>query len=649
MIINKGIIQVKQGVEYVSDWKDDNGSCVIEQYISQGRTIVNKQLTGTGFTSYCLSSSTNVILVSPRIRLIQNKISQFNENAERCFYFNREKDKKTDKPLKTIIQLENELTLYFNNCSMMGWPMKLMVTYDSFSKLCDMLEQKFCVDLNTAFLIAVDESHSLIKDIRLKQFCNKNVLSELVSKLFNYQHLLFISATPIIGYVQEIQEFKDNDVDYYELEWSNAAKVTTNVYGCRSALNAFDQIYNLYDKHYDSNGTHVFDAIYGSNGSVVFSYEAVIFLNSIQDIKKILGKYIGKLGLIDVNDVSVICADTKENARVLHSVNKKLNVLASIPKEGEEHKRWWFVSRTAFEGCDFYHTSSSTFVIANYNVDSLSLDIGSDIPQIAGRERSKANLFRNTINIFYTNNNRVISDDAFDAMQRDKMNESLKRISIWNTAQPDCKDTVLKDLADKIERQPNDLYVSTVNGRPEIDKMLLISEQYCRDILKNHQNWYVMQATKKPLYSMQTQELKNALFLVCSSTISHDRIHIIHDYFKNYPSLTEEFFMMLRDEGYNDLAQYFSALPLDRISACGYNTTLLSNEIAYRTMTDNISAVVVTKFTPGQTYTKKEVKSILQSVYDSLGLKMVAKATDLANYISCSEVKRGGQRVILIG
>lgn len=649
MIKNKGKISVEQGIEYLSDWIDENGSYKIEQYISSGRTIVNKKLTGTGFTSYCLISSSDVILVSPRIRLIQNKVSQFNEQEQRCFYFSREKDKLTGKSKKTIDQVEQELLCYYQQCKTMHWPLKLLVTYDSFGKLCDMLEQKFIIDVNATFLICVDESHTLIKDIKLKEYANRGVLADFVRKLFSYEHLLFISATPIANYLQEIPEFKVYDVDYYELEWSNVDKVSSRVYGCRSALHAFDQIYKMYDRQTDANGVHVFDAVYGSNGYVFYSYEAVIFLNSIQDIRKILSKYVNKLGLIDVKDVSIICADTKDNQKVLYAVDKQLTILTDIPKKGEKHRRWSFVTRTAFEGCDFYHPSSSQFVIANYNVDSMCLDISTDIVQIVGRSRMKSNLFRNIIHIFYTNNNRVIGDDEFIAMQKMKMDESLKRISIWNTAHPDCKDTVLKDLADKIERQPNDLYVSTVNGKPEINSMLVISEQYCRDILKNHTDWYVMLAQEKTLYSMQVQQLRDALFLVCSSTITQDRVRITLDYFRKYPEQIDNFFAMMCQEGYNDIARYFSVLPQERIVACGCNTTLMDTEINNRTIGSNVAAVVASKFTPGQTYTKKDVKTILQSVYDSLGLKRVAKATDLTNYISCCEVKRGGQRVILIG
>ena len=50
-----------------------------------------------------------------------------------------------------------------------------------------------------------------------------------------------------------------------------------------------------------------------------------------------------------------------------------------------------------------------------------------------------------------------------------------------------------------------------------------------------------------------------------------------------------------------------------------------------------IGGLVAIKFRKGGIYTAKEVKEILQEVYDELGLNVRAKATDLPNYISCTK------------
>ena len=53
------------GIRYINQWKEfslPNHPC-----------IINKQITGCGFTEYCLTNSDNVILCSPRKILLENK------------------------------------------------------------------------------------------------------------------------------------------------------------------------------------------------------------------------------------------------------------------------------------------------------------------------------------------------------------------------------------------------------------------------------------------------------------------------------------------------------------------------------------------------------------------------------------------------
>lgn len=640
MIINKRIISVTSGVEYISDWKDSSGNYVLDRIITNGKIIINKTVTGCGFTTYSLSNNINTILPCPRTKLIQNKIEQFNKSEQLCYYFNREKG--FDGKQKSFEQLKTEFLLYQDECKKNRCPMKLLVTYDSFCKLADMLET-LNVNISSEFNITVDESHCLIKDIRLKEYCNKSVLSNFIRRLFTYDNVLFISATPIIEYLQEIDEFKNNPVDYYELQWSNVGLVNTRTYNCKSALDAFNQIY----KYYSSKSC--FDVIYMPDGVAYYSSEAVVFLNSVKEIKTILNIFVGK-GIITPNEVTIICADNKENRNALCSVDKRLKVTTSIPKRDEPHTRWTFVTRTAFEGVDFYSLSASTYVIANYNVDSLSLDIASDIPQILGRQRRKDNPFRETIHIFYKDNKRMVGDDEFRGSQQLKMERSQKQISIWNTADACCKEMALENIAKLIASAPNEYYLTTTNDMPEISNLIIMSENYCRDILRNHHQWFIMQSNfNGRTYSMPVQMLKEELCSVCSNTILEDRLRVAYNYFTSCDStLQAEFFIMLRNEGFNDVAYYYNSISPDRILANGFSSTKIDDEINNMDKMCEISAVVASEFVNGQIYSKKEVKEKLQKIYDNLGVKKIAKATDLNDYISCSLAKKDGLKAIRI-
>lgn len=647
MINYKGLIEVNDpSIDYVSNWKDNYGNPIIAQYIKSGKKIIiDKQITGCGFTTYYLTNNENVILVSPRTKLINNKMSKHSG----LFYFNREKDNKTGNPIFSIPELKQDLGYYIQHCYHNRLPMKFLCTYDSFVNMANILENDIKIDIDQKFRIVIDEGHALIKDIKLKQCRNKSVLSDLLNRLFCYSNLLFISATPLKDYLEKINVFQTFDVDYYEMKWSSARVINRIDHKCKGSKDAFDQIYYNFASHTDPQGRHYFDAIYG-NQAVDYSYEAVIFLNDIADIKRILNDYVRKNGLIDVNDITILCAETKENADTLKAVNKNLKYTHDIPREGDPHKTWTFVTSTCFWGVDFCSSCASTFVIANYHVASLSLDIASDIPQIVGRQRIPTNKFRDTLHIFFTNNVSIIDDNEYRECQKEKLNESREQIGIWEDAKPERKDRALANLNKLIAGDPNALYVSTVSGKPEIDDLLLVAENYSRDIIKNHLSWFIRSRNNVNNigFNPTTEHMKNDLHGVLSLKPTIERMKIVYNYFLQYPDQRTEFYQMLRIEGLNDIAAYFSELSLVRIAANGFDPSKMDNEIAYMRSGKDISSLVASKFESGRTYSKKEVKEGLQKIYDALGLKKKAKATELSGYIDCEVKKSNGSCAIHI-
>ena len=652
MIVDRGIIKISPGIEYITQWVDENGQYIISRYLSSGKQIINKSVTGCGFTTYCLLNNENVILISPRITLIKNKIEQINKPKNKLlFYFDRElspsSKKKSDKKTEKLIE---DLFNYCTKCVKTNTPIKLLVTYDSFSILATILEKDFGYDISNNFRLVIDESHTLIKDIKLKEYSNKCVLSNFIRNLFHYSNLLFITATPIIEYISQIPEFMANKVEYIELAWDNIAPVNTRKFGCKNPVDAFDKIYSNYIKHKDSSGRLYFDAIYYGNSESAYSYEAVIFLNSVLDIKRIVNKYVNKLGCINVSDITIICANSAENRSILKKTNENLEITTSIPKEGDPHTVWTFVTRTAFEGVDFYSPCASTFIIANYNVECLSLDIASDIPQIIGRQRLKTNPFRNTLNIFYTNNVSIISEEAFQEYRKRKMEYSQMQMDVWRETKDNLKDIALTNLTCTINTYPNDLYLKTINGYPEIDNLIILSENYSRDVQRNHQTWYSIQPAE-PVINMLGQkinELKAKLDDIEGEKKTRDRIRLVLDYVLKYSELKIGILKMLSETHYGDIARYFNDLPLDKISALGCDPWKLDQEMKNLTDKKDLHELVELVFERGETYLVKDVKWMLQEIYDRAGILKVAKATDLPSYISCKAVQKNKRKAYKI-
>ena len=66
-------IKVPKGVRYINQWEGFR--------LPDEPSIIDKQITGCGFTEYCLTNSDNVILCSPRKILLENKAEQHKDTV----------------------------------------------------------------------------------------------------------------------------------------------------------------------------------------------------------------------------------------------------------------------------------------------------------------------------------------------------------------------------------------------------------------------------------------------------------------------------------------------------------------------------------------------------------------------------------------
>jgi hypothetical protein len=80
-------IIVPKGIRYIGEWKEFNLDIDDKPY------ILNKVLTGCGFTEYCLTNPEDIILVSPRRFLLENKEEQ---HSKEVYYFRNDNETSTD-------------------------------------------------------------------------------------------------------------------------------------------------------------------------------------------------------------------------------------------------------------------------------------------------------------------------------------------------------------------------------------------------------------------------------------------------------------------------------------------------------------------------------------------------------------------------
>ncbi len=175
--MNKTILEVPVGVRYISQW---NGF-----RLNDFPHILDKKIPGCGFTEWCITNNEDTILCSPRKILLQNKYDQHRKDVflvvnEYEKIIDSGKDlvsRKPSLPKKDQIELTKEqkeeffkkltenLKYYIEGRAKQGKPAKILVTYDSFSLVYDILH--FAM-IETRFQVIVDEFQSIFTDSRFK-------------------------------------------------------------------------------------------------------------------------------------------------------------------------------------------------------------------------------------------------------------------------------------------------------------------------------------------------------------------------------------------------------------------------------------------------------------------------------------------------
>jgi hypothetical protein len=168
-------IVIPKGIRFINEWEGYR----LEDYPFPH--ILNKVLTGCGYTEYCLRNNQPLVLISPRIFLIENKEDQHpgevfrvkNEVEKMTNYEADVKDEaaRADKKdlfseetkLERIEALKWHIREYTYACATQKKTPKILVTYDSFRHVKDALG-----DLIKSYQVVVDEFQSIFIDARFK-------------------------------------------------------------------------------------------------------------------------------------------------------------------------------------------------------------------------------------------------------------------------------------------------------------------------------------------------------------------------------------------------------------------------------------------------------------------------------------------------
>ena len=377
------------------------------------------------------------------------------------------------------------------------------------------------------------------------------------------------------------------------------------------------------------------------NGERIYSKECVIFLNSVNNIVNII-----KQTELKPEEVNIIVGNSDDNDKQIARIGKGFT-RGRIPLKGETHKKFTFCTSTAYAGCDFYSTNAATFVISDCNRPNTTVDIATELVQIAGRQRLACNPFRQFLTFVYNVNAEEVEQEAFNEHLCRKVNVTLDEIRDNNNAGEALRAKRIKDfrrIPDNVKYQDSYTMYDEQKGEFVFNRLAYVNEQYCFDVQKfNYQNGVIV---KKLLQDSSFDVSENQTYAVYQEQLKHlikkepfvDMMQAYCEY-RAKQGLIVNLAMSTLESKYPELRYYYEALGVDRIKALNYKEKKLLNEIHIMKTKNKIRHELHGIIHIGDRILTTDIQQTLHDVYDRLGIDKSLKATDLNEFFEIHPVK----------
>lgn len=593
--------------------------------------ILNKTITGCGGTSMFINSSLPVVIISPRIQVLKEKHKQHPDTF--LFHIplcNDRAEAIREKMQDLGVYLDcHQRNLPFGQLSR---PPRIQVTLDSSDKVLSVLKSRGVTD---TFLFVVDEFQCLMGDATFKGSTDMNFLVYLDREA---RRICYLSATPIPDiFLDNIPQFAG--IPYYKLEWDPEVieEPTLKEVRMKSGESAEKLCARLIQR-YRENGYFERKVL---QGNVVYSREACIFLNEVRSIRNIIGQ-----NNLKPDEVTILCSESKASELPKGFVAGGL----CADRNNPVNKTFTFCTKASFEGVDFYSTNASTYIFINAGKEWQTLDIMLDIPQILGRQRLDMNPFRHDATIYYKTMPERVTKEEFERKQSEMERKSQMILDTYNNAPDNAREMFIELYRDKAtDRRFVDDYIDLIreNGHTTIGFNYLVMVARWN---RWHQRNYYYNNSCRLLTSIQDavrmcqkpEELKQFESWYYNAP-PKDRLAGYARFRKQYPQydslvLQNPFIKM-------EFHHWYATLGYEELSKLGFQETDM--ERAYNTVCaqETIRDACRRTFKAGVSYSRQEVKGMLQKIYDSIGLTgKTAKAKELAQYLPVIERQRTNEK-----
>ncbi len=625
--MHKITLNVPEGIRYLSGWYD-----LWNTLLPEGQHyILNKRICGCGATEAYLRSGRKVILASPRKHLLYNKYSQHLSDNLHLYRYQGDKKRyfeNTGNTEKDILAFNNELGRYIQ-----AGGRKILTTYDSLGKIQEVLiSSGECLQ---EWTVVVDEFQSMFCDCQYKATTEY----EFSMILGMFSTVVYLSATPFLeSYLDMTGQF--GGLTVYELLWpANMAQIP-EVEVIKSRKSVASLCARLVDDYRKGNGKSIL-----VDGGKFIAGEAVFYINSISEIKKIILE-----NNIRPEEANIICSSKPENIRKLDELSQKTGMkfrIGDIPQKGEPHKMFTFCTSTVYIGADFYSTNAYSYIFANPRISSMTVDVSVDLQQIIGRQRLEENPFRNSATLYFNTRESRVDRQALEEAVREKKEKTQRQIKNYTVAP--YKNEMLQMMEETIRKYGHKEHYCCIvrdsNGRVCVveNEILEIADRRAWEVTNMiyNKDFSMYRALKAGVNVTKATDSNNPeiqrIFTEWNTDNRFDRkARMYCDLYENAPLLLEECNFIERK--YKD---YYDALGREGFESSYWREDYIKQALAPVPMKllprNEIAGRLMNVLKAGGEYTKSEVKEILRGIYHNLGIQGKPSASDITGYLTCEE------------
>ena len=628
----KHYLKVPVGTQYIGNWKD--------YVMPTGHCIVDKGVTGCGYTEMCLTDSHNVILCSPRKMLLENKRDQHVKKGDKNIlylensYYEKQKN---GEVIDMRQRFRDTIYEHIKTCAALGQPVKFMITYDSAKYLIEYLKDSGNLD---NYYIVADEFQSIFLD----SFFKADIENNFVQDLQDCKNVIYLSATPMLDkYLEQVPEFAN--LDYYKIDWSESGYVETIKLQHKRVRNLATEAERIIQQYLIGE----YPILVLDNGDVVQSKEAVLYFNSVAEILKIIKKC-----NLTPDQCNILCANDDTNVQKIRKSLKKGWNIGSIPLKGEQNKMFTFCTKTVYVGADFYSDNASTYIFADPNLRNLALDISLDLPQIVGRQRDRNNYFKNYITIFYKtlSEGKINTREDFDEIQQERRKDTATALGIYAKCTAVEQDKYLRQIRKLIElnKYSEDFVgISRKTGLPVYNKFIELADERAWEVSqKEYQDQITVTKAFEALANTIPSELRTKDDIIIDEFLE-GKFYSTGNFSKKMRAYCEfvdkykedTYIMGIVNAKITDpkFRSYYNLLGTEGCRANSFQESIIKSILMDNVNKDILSIEIYNTFKPGTRMLKKDIKQMLGDIYNKINISMSPKAIDLGKWFEINNTK----------